>query len=226
MGKSSGRHAATSTRSARALRRRAGRVKPTPPEPPTLAPWLPVPRRQRGRAACPRGGGFGAAGMPRLLDQLDPPAVHDPVVGRCGDCHRPAEMMSYAQPHAAGPSGSWPAEPGFALRAEAGEGNRTLTKSLEGSCATTTPRPRDGSMIGARSASHRLSPFGRRVVVLEPGPGKASRGARLESPPALPPGAGGPTHSGVWPHGSLQRYLKGYMVARGRPVPDRGKAVQ
>jgi hypothetical protein len=37
------------------------------------------------------------------FDQLDPPTVDDPVVGRCRDCHRPAEMMSYAQPHAGGP---------------------------------------------------------------------------------------------------------------------------
>ncbi len=35
------------------------------------------------------------------LDQLDPPAVHDPVVGRSRDGHGPAEVMGDAQAHAA-----------------------------------------------------------------------------------------------------------------------------
>jgi hypothetical protein len=34
------------------------------------------------------------------------------------------------------------------LEDEAGDGNRTRTKSLEGSCATVTPRPRVTPMIG------------------------------------------------------------------------------
>ncbi|MFN2506776.1 MAG: hypothetical protein ABR540_21615 [Acidimicrobiales bacterium] len=34
------------------------------------------------------------------FDQLDPPTVHDLVVGRGRDCHGPAEMMGNAQAHA------------------------------------------------------------------------------------------------------------------------------
>ncbi len=34
------------------------------------------------------------------FDQLDPLAVHDLVVGRCSDCHGPAEMMSDTDTHA------------------------------------------------------------------------------------------------------------------------------
>ena len=35
----------------------------------------------------------------------------------------------------------------FPLDTEAGDGNRTRTKSLEGSCATVTPRPRPLALI-------------------------------------------------------------------------------
>ena len=131
------------------LRRRAGPAKPTPPEPPT-------PRTFATSAAM----AASSSSLPSLVvdrrgrhagfDQLDPPAVHDPVVGRCRDRHCPAEVMSYAQPHSeAGLRVACRA--GSALQAEAGEGNRTLTKSLEGSCATTTPRPRGAPMISPSS---------------------------------------------------------------------------
>lgn len=33
------------------------------------------------------------------FDQVDPPAIHDLVVGRRGDSHGPAEMMSDTQTH-------------------------------------------------------------------------------------------------------------------------------
>ena len=33
------------------------------------------------------------------FDQVDPPAIHDLVVGRCGDSHGPAEMMSDTHTH-------------------------------------------------------------------------------------------------------------------------------
>jgi hypothetical protein len=34
------------------------------------------------------------------LDQLDPPAIHDFMAGRCGNSYGPAEMMSDPHAHA------------------------------------------------------------------------------------------------------------------------------
>jgi hypothetical protein len=84
---------------------------------------------------------------------------------------RPPGPQPGALPDCATPRGCYP-EPTRSRALRAGDGNRTRPRSLEGSCATTTPRPQAGLHVtGALLQSDAL----------------LSRPAPLCAPPSAPP---------------------------------------